>query len=287
MSINNFQFPYPVLTSTSDDIIPALDNDNVIVGDIKKDESNNYTMTVKLKMNNADLSTCIKDGYAEFMIEIDCPSTHYRKCLKSNDADFIIKLPLNEVAGRVEFHPYLVAKKEFEYKNLCFHPDYDNETFEIETGDVLAIFNQFEYDFSINYSELRAYSSIMTIRKASDEKIKDIRYISDEDKIVIELPSEEYEKYLLFKSDPNYTSIIHASIVQNALLSVLLQEDWEQNENDLLWKRTIRYRVEHEEGLNKYKDFSDKENLVMLSHKLLCNPIHRMFETIINCTNED
>ena len=124
-----------------------------------------------------------------------------------------------------------------------------------------------------------------------DGKDKDllalIKYIADEDKIVVELPIEKYDQYLQFKNDPNYIPIIHASIVQNALLAVLLQEDWSQNTDDLLWKRTIRYRVEHEEGLKKYKDFSDKENLIMLSHKLLGDPIQRMFDTITLCTNSD
>ena len=218
---------------------------------------------------------------------MDCPSTHYRRCLKGRSEKFEIKLPSKEVAGKVNFQPYLIAKEDFEYYNEGFHEDYDNESFDIELGDVLAIFNPFSYDFSINYSELRAYSSIMTVRKAQSESVKEIRYIADEDKIVVELPIEKYDQYLQFKNDPNYIPIIHASIVQNALLAVLLQEDWSQNTDDLLWKRTIRYRVEHEEGLKKYKDFSDKENLIMLSHKLLGDPIQRMFDTITLCTNSD
>lgn len=238
-------------------------------------------------MTNSGLLSYIQDGKVEFVIEVDCPSTHYRRCLKGSSEKFEIKLPSKEVAGKVNFQPYLIAKEDFEYYNEGFHEDYDNESFDIESGDVLAIFNPFSYDFSINYSELRAYSSIMTVRKAQSESDKEIRYIADEDKIVVELPIEKYDQYLQFKNDPNYIPIIHASIVQNALLAVLLQEDWSQNTDDLLWKRTIRYRVEHEEDLKKYKDFSDKENLIMLSHKLLCDPIKRMFETITLCTNSD
>ena len=273
MLANNFHFPYPVLTAYSDDVQPPLDKHNVIVGNIEKDDSNCYILPVKLVMTNSGLLSYIQDGKVEFVIEVDCPSTHYRRCLKGSSEKFEIKLPSKEVAGKVNFQPYLIAKEDFEYYNEGFHEDYDNESFDIELGDVLAIFNPFSYDFSINYSELRAYSSIMTVRKAQSESVKEIRYIADEDKIVVELPIEKYDQYLQFKNDPNYIPIIHASIVQNALLAVLLQEDWSQNTDDLLWKRTIRYRVEHEEGLKKYKDFSDKENLIMLSHKLLCDPI--------------
>ena len=287
MLANNFHFPYPVLTAYSDDVQPPLDKHNVIVGYIEKDDSNCYILPVKLVMTNSGLLSYIQDGKVEFVIEVDCPSTHYRRCLKGRSEKFEIKLPSKEVAGKVNFQPYLIAKEDFEYYNEGFHEDYDNESFDIELGDVLAIFNPFSYDFSINYSELRAYSSIMTVRKAQSESVKEIRYIADEDKIVVELPIEKYDQYLQFKNDPNFIPIIHASIVQNALLAVLLQEDWSQNTDDLLWKRTIRYRVEHEEGLKKYKDFSDKENLIMLSHKLLGDPIQRMFDTITLCTNSD
>ena len=258
-----------------------------MIENIEKDDSNCYILPVKLVMTNSGMLSYIQDGKVEFVIEVECPSTHYRRCLKGSSEKFEIKLPSKEVAGKVNFQPYLIAKEDFEYYNEGFHEDYDNESFDIELGDVLAIFNPFSYDFSINYSELRAYSSIMTVRKAQSESVKEIRYIADEDKIVVELPIEKYDQYLQFKNDPNYIPISHASIVQNALLAVLLQEDWSQNTDDLLWKRTIRYRVEHEEGLKKYKDFSDKENLIMLSHKLLGDPIQRMFDTITLCTNSD
>lgn len=288
MSQNNFSYPYPVLTCGGDDLLPALIRDNVVVGVPQKDDNGDYFLSVALIMENEGLLSDINNGNAEFVIEVDCPTTHYRCCEKSTTNQFNIKLPGKSVAGRVSFQPYLIAKRDFNYSNSNFHPDYGGATFDIELGDVLVIFNAFRYDFDIEYANLRAYSSIMTIRQAPEGQ-EEIRYKSDEDKIVVELPVKKFEQYQQFRTDPQYAPSIHASIVQNALLTVLLQEDWSNpDDEDYLWKRTIRYRVDHEEELKPYKDLSDKENLVQLAQKILRDPVQRMFDNIMaNMTKED
>ena len=100
MLANNFHFPYPVLTAYSDDVQPPLDKHNIIVGNIEKDDSNCYILPVKLVMTNSGLLSYIQDGKVEFVIEVDCPSTHYRRCLKGRSEKFEIKLPSKEEIGR-------------------------------------------------------------------------------------------------------------------------------------------------------------------------------------------
>lgn len=279
MSQNNLAYPYPVLTAYSDDVQPALVEENVQVGEMQINDNNDYVLPLTLILEDQQLLQLITDGKAEYTFDINCPASLYRRCINSNHNEVKIDFPFKRVSGVVKIRPYVIAKTAFSYQNSAFHPDYGNESFEIEKGDVLAIFNEITYDFEINYNQLKAFSSIMFIRKSEDENERDIHYLMDEPKIVIVLPVDKFDKYNQFKADPQYTNAVHASLAQNALLAVLMQTDWnDEDPQEPLWKRTIRYRVAHEEELMPYKDLTNQENLVIIAQKLLGDPIQRMFE---------
>lgn len=279
MSQNNLAYPYPVLTAYSDDVQPALVEENVQVGEMQINDNNDYVLPLTLVLEDQQLLQLITDGKAEYTFDINCPASLYRRCINSNHNEVKIDFPFKRVSGVVKIRPYVIAKTAFSYQNSAFHPDYGNESFEIEKGDVLAIFNEITYDFEINYNQLKAFSSIMFIRKSEDENKQDISYLMDEAKIVIVLPVDKFNKYNQFKADPQYTNAVHASLAQNALLAVLMQTDWnDEDPQEPLWKRTIRYRVAHEEELMPYKNLTNRENLVIIAQKLLGDPIQRMFE---------
>ena len=236
-------------------------------------------LPLTLILEDPKLLQLIAEGKAEYMFDVNCPASLYRRCINSDNNEVKIDFPFKRVSGVAKIRPYVIAKTAFTYQNPTFHPDYDNESYEIEEGDVLAIFNEITYDFEINYNQLKAFSSIMFIRKAEDENEKDIRYLMDEPKIVIILPVDKFAKYQQFKADPQYTNAVHASLAQNALLAVLMQTNWDDEDaQEPLWKRTIRYRVAHEEELMPYNDLNNQENLVMIAQKLLGDPIQRMFD---------
>ncbi len=278
MSQNNLAYPYPVLTAYSDDVQPALNAQNVQVGEMQI-INNDYVLALTLVLEDQQLLKLIDEEKAEYMFDVNCPASLYRRCINSKHNEVKIDFPFKRVSGVAKIRPYVIAKTAFTYQNPTFHPDYGNESFEIEEGDVLAIFNEITYDFEIDYNQLKAFSSIMFIRKAEDENEKDIHYIMDEPKIVIILPVDKFAKYNQFKADPQYTNAVHASLAQNALLAVLMQTNWnDEDSQEPLWKRTIRYRVAHEEELMPYKDLNNQENLVIIAQKLLGDPIQRMFD---------
>lgn len=278
MSQNNLAYPYPVLTAYSDDVQPALNAQNVQVGEMQI-INNDYVLALTLVLEDQQLLKLIEEEKAEYMFDVNCPASLYRRCINSKHNEVKIDFPFKRVSGVAKIRPYVIAKTAFTYQNPTFHPDYGNESFEIEEGDVLAIFNEITYDFEIDYNQLKAFSSIMFIRKAEDENEKDIHYIMDEPKIVIILPVDKFAKYNQFKADPQYTNAVHASLAQNALLAVLMQTNWnDEDSQEPLWKRTIRYRVAHEEELMPYKDLNNQENLVIIAQKLLGDPIQRMFD---------
>ena len=290
MSKSNISYPYPVLSSFNDDIVPSLDQSD-FSAEIEVIDKGDYKVSFNLTLTDTCINRLIDNDYAEYAVEVDCVSTMYRKCIKQDNGTYEIILPHDYVSGRVVFKPFVIAKKEMDYKNENFHPDYGGNSFSIACGDVLVVFDYFDYDFSINYEKLRAFTSIMHIRKAQEDNQKEIRYFSNEDKIVIELPADKFDHYQQFKNDTRYTAAIHASLAQNALLSILLQEDsWEQDDLNPLWKRTIIYRVNHDNNLlisERKANLYDKEDLVQLAYLLLGDPINRMFNDFISSISED
>ena len=279
MSTSNIiSYPYPVLTSYGDDVIPSLSTNNVTAS-VSNDEKNDYILSATCDLKDSTLVQLIAANSAEFMMEIDCKNSFYRRCIRQPDNIFTVNLPRKTMTGRTTFNIFVVAKENFKYTSPNFHPDYDGQSFDIEKGDVLAIFDPFFYDFDISYSKLKAYSSIMSIRKSDDDGCSEIKYLFDSSKIIVVMPQKMFDAYNQFKMDPQYEAAMHASVVQNALLAALLQEDdWSSDsDDDPLWKRTIKYRVAHEEqfdGLN----LDDKDNMVAIAQKLLGNPVDRMFD---------
>lgn len=279
MSVSNvISYPYPVLTSYGDDVIPPLNVDNISPS-MALDENNDYILSVACDLKDTTLMQLITANAAEFMMEIDCKNSFYRRSIRQPGNVFTVSLPRKIMAGRTAFNIFVVAKENFKYTSPNFHTDYEGQSFDVEKGDVLAIFDSFTYDFDIAYSKLKAYSSIMSIRKSDNETCSEIKYLFDSDKIIVEMPQIMFDAYNQFKLDPQYTAAMHASVVQNALLAALLQEDdWGSDTDDeLLWKRTIKYRVAHEEQF-KGLDLEDKENMVAIAQKLLGNPVERMFD---------
>lgn len=290
MSRSNISYPYPVLSSFNDDIVPMLDQSEFFA-EIEVMNNGDYKVSFNLSIIDRCINNLILQGDAEFAVEVDCVSTLFRRCIKQDNGKYEIILPHDAVSGRVVFNPFVIAKNDFDYKNENFHPDYGVNSFPIERGDVLVVFDNFEYDFSIDYEKLRAFTSIMHIRKAANEEQQEIRYFSNEDKIVIELPVDKFISYQQFKNDTRYTAAIHASLAQNALLSVLLQEEsWEPDDLNPLWKRTIIYRVNHDNTLlisGRKVDLYEKEDLVQLAYLLLGDPVNRMFDDFKLSISED
>lgn len=276
--IYDISYPYPVLTYYGDDIVPPL-SENSISSSMSANKNDVYTLVTTCDLKDPTLLQLIAANNAEFMMEIDCKNSFYRTSIRQPDNIFTVDLPRAIMAGMAMFNIFVVAKENFKYSSPNFHSDYEGQSFDIEKGDVLAIFPYFYYNFDIDYSQLEAHSSIMSFRKSDDENCSEIRYLFDSSKIIVEMPPKMFDAYNQFKLDPQYTASVHASVVQNALLTALLQEDdWLSDaEDDPLWKRTIKYRVAHEEQF-KGLQLDDKENMVKIAQILLDNPVMRMFD---------
>lgn len=271
MNLNNISFPYPVLGSY-DDIMPRpeLPKASIVV------ENGMYVFTIALKYDNKDIRDLINDDFADHVCEVVCPATRFRKCFMSKDGNFEIRIPKKQLGGKITFSCTVTVKRMIlNYKNEGFHADYVGHRFDMEPGDILAVFDQITYNADIKYDKLKAVGSFMVIEETTDPIPQTLL---DREKIRLLLPTELYNSY---KDDTRVNSnpdILHASLVLNSLIFALCRFDQYANKK---WAETVMYRIQTDPELAEFRETDpDEWRVDKLSQLLLGKPYERLFRTL-------
>lgn len=286
MNFNNHSYPHPILRSDSDDIqsnIGFKSEPNLI------QNADSYFVEINLNHDNRDLHDLVKKGFAIYFCEATCSDTLYRDTLKSNSEQFTFIIPKKMVKGRVVVSCKIVAKKPIiDYKNSNQHTDYGDEIFSIEIGDPLALFDDFRFDFDIFYEKINNPSQFMNVVENTSLEISGLPNIH-KDKIEIQLSTKDYN---IFVKDDISKNIKFATPFQSHLaLPALLHalNNFDEVDGDLLWKRVIEYRLQHDSNLKGLSP-EDKGSIPELALRLLGNPISRVLTEIeesLHETNEE
>jgi hypothetical protein len=278
MNLNNITFPYPVLGSY-DDILPAPSRPEI---EITQDKQS-YFFNIKLGYNNAEIEDLVNEDYADYVCEVTCDMTKYRKCFNSKCLHFELCIPRRCVAGKINFACTITLKKDYQnYTNKGFHPDYLGHSFDMEAGDILGILGLFYYNADIKYDELKAFGTFMEINETDDILPSTIL---DKDKIDLRLPTVLYHQY---KDNPAVNSkadVLHASVVLNSLMYALCRIDRHIGKK---WADTIIYRIDTEQELEEFRDQDPEEWRVdKLAQLLLGKPYERLFNYLAKEQNQD
>ena len=272
MRLNNISLPYPVL-GISDDITPLLTDECIKVG-VRKDNVN-FSFDIALSYNNHDIRTLIENGKAEFSCEYECRKTMLRRCFKSLTPQFTIIVPRKELYGRITFSCFISVKEPIPgYTNRGFHDDYKGRTFNMEQGDILAAFPQCHYDLDIRYDKLQATGTYMQIMR--NDARKNVFFDISGDKIFIELPKKLYDLYNN-SSVKGAAEVLHASLALNALTYALLNIN--EMDDELIWVKSIKYRLQNEEGFS-LSDLDNTTEIPVLAQRLLKDPYSRLFNKL-------
>lgn len=278
MNLNNITFPYPVLGSY-DDIMPAPASPKVEV----MEDKNNYIFDIELAYENKEIESLVAKDYADYVCEVSCEMTRYRRCFKSKNLNFSIFIPRKSVGGKINFACTITVKKEIpNYTNKGFHADYSGHQFNMEPGDLLGMFSQFYYYADIKYDKLKAVGTFMEINETEDTLPCTML---DKDKIELRLPTQLYSD---FKDNPSINSkadILHASLVLNSLTYALCRIEHFMSKK---WAETIMYRINTEPELEEFMEQETEEWKVdKLAQILLGKPYERLFNFLKKEQNQD
>ena len=249
MKFNNISLPYPVL-GNNDDVYPLLEDDCIRMADPVK-TATEYVFHVDLTQRNQMISELIAEGKAEYACEITCNTTYLRRCIHSAEPHFEIHLKRKDVNGRINFNCFIAVKEDISnYANPDFNEDYHGFTFDLEKGDLLAVFPSSFYNTNIKF-----------------------------DKIQIELPHDLYEQYLRIGNA--FPEVIHSSLVHNALVYAISNLS-DYADSGKVWSDSLIQRMQEPE-FSQYDIDTLKDDVMMVyrfADDLLQDPYKRLLDSL-------
>ena len=275
MKIENVAFPYPV-----QGIGNGIESRSLWQYSVEQNKAE-YILTIDVQLNDKSIEDYIKYDLADYVCEIECTSTFLRRCERSKDGHFEIKLSKSEIAREVTFELSVVVKEPIEdYTNTQLNPIFIGYEINLEPGDLLAYIGKDKFSADIIYEKLDKVSTFMIIREDSQVTQTEIKL--DTEKIEILIPSAMYTHYKEeIKGSSTYSAIIHGSLVFNALLHALNNIT---SYPDKLWARCIMTRIEKDVEIAKLNidptEEEDRVELPKLAQALLGDPFKRLFTSI-------
>lgn len=284
MKYKNVSLPYPVL-GIYDDVYPLLGDDCIQMSAPVK-TATEYQFGIQLNQKNKGIARLVAEGKAEYACEVTCRGTFLRRCYKSSTPHFDITLGRTEVNGRIEFQCFIATCQPLpNYSNDDFNEDYHGFTFDLETGDMLAVFPLAWWNTNVKFDKLYAAGSFMQIVEAADGIDKTWFNLS-ENRILIELPHDLFVQYQRIGN--SFPEVIHSSLVHNALVYALSNLS-EYQESGKEWADSLLIRLAELHILpNELKN--DMSLVYRAADMLLQDPYKRMLdslEKIANAQNEE
>jgi len=273
MKFSDISFPHPVL-GISDTVAGTIDFNDEILSD--KDF---YRIKFELLQDNPEINRLLQEDKVEYFCEVTCTNTLYREVFTSSENSVSFEIPKKHVKGKVEFTCLLISKTSIpNYVNTDAHSDYDGFNFEIDKGDVLAVFGKFTFNADIKYERLKAVSQILVVKPTKDFDVVNVNL--EEPKITVEIPEEDYENFASnYSDDEKYIPVFHSSIVLNTLLVALYNI---KKYKGKFWAEAIMYRIENEKETFESLSIDEPVNIPEIAQRLLGNPLSRLLTGIDN-----
>lgn len=275
MKAKNISYPYPVL-GNDDDVEGKLDASFKHL--LKRD---NIVLKSRFVLKNKTLEKLIKEKKAAYTVEVECPSTFYRKLFSTfvPEADFV--LPSTVVREHVSVGFFIRATDTIpKYEVDGCHPDYEGFKFEVGPGDVLALGGYTSFIAEKDFDPMQpAVSSLIAI-KQSNKDVGPMEIDYTQDKILIKLSRKDHKNYSQIKVRTTIAGVLHSSIVlpvlADAVRLVLLNDDETQDRH---WYRRLEI-ILRQQGL------SDMDPIIG-AQRILRGPIERCLAGLVETAEAD
>jgi hypothetical protein len=226
---------------------------------------------VTVACSSESLARLIDKGSASYVLHVECGNTLYREAFDFAEQNKRIDIPANKVNGTTEINCFVRATKDLEkYRVDGAHDDYGSTTFQVRTGDILAVGEGQTFEAE-SQDTLRRIGSIMVIEESarSDEHPMEVQFANNRIRIMLCKP--DFARYRELKSIPVLASHLTTTIVLPVLTESLhlIQEGTAELE-DLRWYRNLETRM-NDLGLR------DQDELLTTAQILLDMPIRRAF----------
>lgn len=292
MEIKNRLFPYPVLCSDNDDYEGSFFKAKCDL----KEELSDIILDFQLSLeSNEELEWLIRDGYAEYVVHMECSYTGFRTIIKKSGNQFTYRIPKSKVNVEIEIVCAIVASEKivsFESKHL--NEDYADEDISFARGAILAYYNLPKIYVTKNYEELASDNAFFTIIKrvkTDNQEINPVIYDINSAKIKIMVDEEIYDEYAKYHINPNMEALMSSLLVMPAIMYMVetVREEGIGNLDKykpLYWYQKISKACKLQ-GQDFYRDYLDTNmTCIEIAQQLLQNPINRAFDGLAKVIEE-
>ncbi len=280
MDIRFKLYPYPVLAYFLDDYIESIFETKISA----VNDGYNLNIQFQADLVNSDMENMLKEGKIEYAYHLECSQTGYRVVNRTGKELSNIVIQDGNVNGRLQICPFIVAKEDLHaYSNSSFNDDYEDMSFDIEAGCVIAVGRQINIDIEKNIDDLLNTSSIFAVVKNDEPTELEMVVNYDQDKIVVKMSDEDFYNYRGLYKEPSVQPMLNSMIVFPALLYVLEQIS-KMSEEDILdyedfsWFRSLQLVIS--KVFDKDIKLLKNNNNYELAQKLLKIPITASLESM-------
>ena len=290
MDIRYKLYPYPVLAEYSDDYVNCSFQTTV---DVEKD---GYNLKIRFlaSLDNDELLELISNGKAAITYHMECAQTGFRTVVMTKNLDDQRIFPDKNISGKLKICPFIVALEDIDnYVNTMFNEDYRGFKFQIESGCVMAVGQQENFDIEKDRNEFSNAKSIFVIIKDMDPNAIDMSGEIERNKIAIKLPEKDYYRYQSMYESNDVQDTLNSMIIIPALVYVLGElsrrspEDREIDFGNYTWYKSIRKVMK--KRFDKDLDNSEFElyETIMYAQRLVMSPLSGALEYLaIGCNGE-
>ena len=267
-------YPHPIIDA-ADDVDSTFDVRNVIVDCSQQD----VEITYEIVCDDPDLERLLDDGLAMHSLRWHCSATlstgeMQPEVYRRSPSVYGLRAWIDQelISGDVAVDVRAIASQAIRgHSWKRQHPDYANESFELQVGDVLADGGQFRFNAKKNYDPLDPPigSCFQFVRSTSRRKRIEVAFDGDQ-MVDVVIPAETFDdfKLLSHRLDLQISLVVLPALMETLYFMKANRNTDDEPLNDKIWFKTIERLVGEHGGWDR--------TAFELAQRILENPIDRV-----------
>ena len=258
MKLSSRSYPHPVVGNRDD--VPGAAFQAAL--EMSSDKEAIY-IDATVKCSSKTINDLIKKKSASLVMHVECSNTLYRRVFEFDANQYRVQIPADLLNDSVEVNVFAKADKSISgYKVEAAHADYGAATFDIETGNILAIAEGQVFYIPSSFDSLSPIGSIMDIHESHQDGDLPMSVMYEDAKIQIILSKKDFADYKLLKATDGIAVALTTTIVLPVLLEAIRVAQTDESEKDTRWVRALRNRMESM-GVKKNQDPLELAQLIL------------------------